>query len=87
MADIPKEAINAFVAERDAMLLKCDVDEMLAFFAKWNPDLPAPTCREVAERMLHKARTASKGLPITDRQKSKEWLAARGSSSFDDGDL
>ena len=76
--------MSAFVAERDAMLLKGDVDEMLAFYAKWNPTMPRPSSREVAERMLHKARTAVTSLPIAERQKSEAWLAAHGSSSWSD---
>lgn len=79
--------VKAFVAERDAMLMKCDVDEMLAFHAKHNPDVPPPTTREVAEITLHKARTAAKSLPIDARRLSKKWLSERGYKSHDDGDI
>lgn len=81
------DEIQAFVAERNAMLLRCDVDEMMAFFKKHNPRAPLFPSRETAEITLHKARTAALGLPLQERQKSKDWLRARGYQSLDDGDL
>ena len=79
--------IKAFVKERDEMLLACDIDRMMAFHAKHNPSRPGFRSREVAEAALHKARTAARTLPIEERVASKRWLAARGMSSMDDGDL
>lgn len=79
--------IKAFCKERDEMLLACDVDRMMAFHAKHNPDSPGFSSREVAETALHKARTGVQSLPAEERLKSKRWLRDRGYSSFDDGDL
>lgn len=79
--------IKAFVKERDEMLLACDVDRMLAFHAKHNPDGPGFSSREVAEAALHKARTGARTLPMEARLASKRWLRDRGMSSMDDGDL
>lgn len=50
-----KTKIEAFVAERDEMLLACDIDRMLAFYAKHNPTSSAFSSREVAEIAMHKA--------------------------------
>jgi len=67
--------------------LACDIDRMMEFHAKHNPQAPAFPNRHVAELALHKARTGAKSLPFAERLKSKRWLAERGSSSLDDGDL
>jgi hypothetical protein len=56
-----KKSIAAYVAERDAMLLKCDVDELEAFQRRHG--IPVGSCREVSEIILHKTRTAAVGLP------------------------
>lgn len=79
--------IKAFVIERDAMLLDCDVNRMIAFHAKYNPNSPRFRNREVAEAALHKARTGALSLPIEARLQSKRWLNERNMSSLDDGDL
>lgn len=79
--------IKAFNAERDEMLLACDVDRMIAFHTKWNPGVRQFSSRAVAEVVLHKARTGAKSLPIEARKLSKQWLAVRELSSLDDGDL
>lgn len=79
--------IKAFNAERDEMLLACDVDRMIAFHTKWNPGIRPFSTREVAEITLHKARTAAASLPIEARRLSKQWLTERGYPSMDDGDL
>lgn len=79
--------IKAFVKERDEMLLACDVDRMLEFHAKHNPDGPNFSSRDVAEAALHKARTAVRNFPIGERMKAKRWLADRGMTSLDDGDV
>lgn len=44
--------IEAIVAERDEVLLACDVDRMIAFHAKYNPGSRAFSSREVAEIAL-----------------------------------
>lgn len=79
--------VKAFVKERDEMLLACDVDRMLAFHAKHNPNVPAPASRELAETAIHKARTAITNFPMEERLKSKRWLRERGFTSMDDGNL
>ena len=79
--------IKAFVAERDEMLMACDIDRMLAFHAKHSPNGPSFSSREVAEISLHKARTGAKSLPIEARKLSKQWLSERGYTSLDDGEL
>lgn len=79
--------IKAFVKERDEMLLACDVDRMLAFYVKHNPNSPKFSSREVAEAALHKARTCVTNFPMDERIKSKRWLKERGMSSMDEGDV
>jgi hypothetical protein len=78
--------IEEFLRERNEMLLACDIDRSIAFWAKHSPDRPFPN-REAAEAGLHKARTAVRSLPREERLRSKRWLDERGMSSWDDGDL
>lgn len=80
-----EDEIRAFVRERDEMLLACDVDEAMAFHAKWNPGYTQR--REIAEIGLHKARTAALSLPMEERVKSYRWLTERGYGSLDGGDV
>src|SRR5258708_6851973 len=75
---ITKAETKAFTAERNAMLLACDVDRMLAFNATHHPNPPSFASREVAEITLHMARTEAKSLPLEARLSSKEWLHLRG---------
>lgn len=82
-----QQEIADFVKERDEMLLACDVDRMLAFYKKHNPELPMPSEHVVAEMMLHKARTGVKSLPRDERMKSARWLKDRGYTTLDDDDL
>lgn len=86
MSDTEK-SIEDFVKERDEMLLSLDIDRMLEFRAKHNPDAPVMSNREIAEIALHKARTAAKSLPMEARKLSKDWLEYRGWTSLDDGDI
>jgi hypothetical protein len=79
--------MTAFAAERDAVLLACNVDRMLAFNARHRANPPKFVSREIAEVALHIARTEAKSLPIEARRLSKEWLSFRGYPSLDDGDL
>lgn len=74
--------IDEFVEERNAMLERGDLDELIAFNAKWNPEAPIIP-RDVAEVTLHKCRTAALGLPLAVRRASHDWLISRGLSSFD----
>jgi hypothetical protein len=84
---VTKAEMKAFAAERNAMLLACDVDRMLAFNATHHPNPPSFVSRQVAEITLHMARTEAKSLPLEARLSSKEWLHLRGYPSCDDGDL
>jgi hypothetical protein len=79
--------IDTFVKERDKMLLACDVDLMVAFLAKHNPQFPIPSSRDVTEIALHRARTAARSLPLEARLLSKKWLSERDLYSLDDGEL
>jgi hypothetical protein len=81
------EEIAEFLKERNEALLSGDVGRCMAVYAKYNPDHPPPSCREVAEIMMHKAITCCTDLPIEYRRQSKLWLNQRGSTSLDDGDL
>lgn len=85
---MPKLDIEAFVKERNEVLLRADLDEVVAFQKKHNPDMDwdamDPRSWEVG---MHKAITAVPALPREHRMKSKRWLAERGYRSFDDGDL
>ncbi len=76
--------IAAFVKERNYMLLKNDVDLMIAFFARHNPEMPPFSDREVAEVTLHKARSGARGLPREAHIASKLWLRERGYSDMAD---
>jgi hypothetical protein len=78
---------EAFVRERDEMLMDGDIDRLIAFQKKHNPDIRAFHSREVAEISLHMTRTAAKSLPMTYRIESRKWLTERGYASLDDGDL
>lgn len=79
--------IKAFVKERDEMLMAGNIDQLIVFHEKHNPGIRAFPNREVAEISLHKARTGAKSLPISYRIESKKWLAERGYTLMDDGDI
>jgi hypothetical protein len=74
--------LSEYLIERDAMLLKCDVDALEAFQNKHR--MPPFACREVAEIALHKSRTAAVGLPREERLKSWHWLTLRGYQPWSD---
>jgi hypothetical protein len=80
------EKIKAFVKERDDVLMSGDVDRCIAFHKKHNPARPFPS-RDVAEVSMHKARTATRSLPMSYRLASRKWLSERGYTSLDDGEL
>ena len=74
-----------YVRERNAMLLRGDIDVLIAFMHKWG--YPPPSDRMTAELILHKLTTAVPSLPLEHRRRSKTWLTKRGSHSLDDGEL
>jgi len=80
-----EEVSKRYVRERNEMLLRGSVEEMLQFMRRW--EIPTPTDLHVAEITLHKAITAARSLPIEYRKRSKQWLDERKYTSHDDGDL
>lgn len=78
--------IRKYNAERDAVLLEGDLDELLAFVRKQRPDF-VPIDRHVLEIMLHTSRTAVCTMPMEVRSASKRWLLERGYVPQDDGDV
>jgi len=74
------------VAERNAAMLSMDEQTIRAYYQKYN-DMTAPTDMEVFWRMVHKARTAIRTLPMEERQRSKRWLLAHDSEPLDDGEV
>lgn len=84
------KAIEAFVKERDEVLLRADLDEVMAFHRKHSPDVVSylqSMPRINQEAGMHKAITAVTSLPRPHRLKSKAWLRENGFTSLDDGDL
>lgn len=69
--------IEAWKKERDEVIASCDLIRVVAYFKKWNPDMPLPTI-EVMEAGMHKARTGLLSLPEAEREKSRQWLRERG---------
>lgn len=80
------DIMKAYVEERDKVLLSGDIDLLIRFHQKHNPD-QRPMDQTVAEVSLHKARTAALSLPLDVRMESKRWLARRGYTSMDGGTL
>lgn len=86
MADGERRDMRSFRRDRNEALLSMDRATILKYMAKYG-ETWEPSCDEVFLRSIHKARTACRDLPIAERRKSKKWLEARGSESWDDGDL
>jgi hypothetical protein len=74
------------VAERDQALLSMDEQQIRAYFRKYNGWDMSPS-KDVFWLAIHKARTATRSLPMEARQESKRWLLARGSPSMDEGEV
>jgi hypothetical protein len=81
----PRIVLQEFVRERNHVLLHQGPKELKAFMQRHN--LPVPKNKNTLEITWHKSITAAVGLPREYRQKSKDWLKARGYRSLDDGDL
>lgn len=80
--------IKKFLKERDAALLSGDLDKVMAFYKKWNGLVaPAVPARDIVEIGMHKAITGATSLPMTARQKSRQWLLEKGYKALDDGDV
>jgi hypothetical protein len=86
MQEMIENTIAKYNVERDAILLKGDLDELLAFLRRQRPNY-VPTDRHVLEIMLHKSRTGVASLPMEVRAASKRWLLERGYQPHDDGDV
>lgn len=72
------ESIQNYVAERDRLVIEGDMDKIIAFMRKHNPNLQYFPNKETAEIMLHKCRVAIKSIPEEMRKASEEWLKAHG---------
>jgi hypothetical protein len=81
MASLGPEDLAAFVKERNDILMKGDLEKMIAFHKKYNPDAE-PIDLVVAEVALHKGRTAITALPMELRTASHKWLIERGNLSY-----
>src|SRR3981189_50691 len=64
---VTKAEMKAFAAERNAMLLACDVDRMLAFNATHHPNPPSFVSRQGPENTHHMARTEVHAIPLALR--------------------
>lgn len=73
----PNAEIAAFVAERNEVLRSMDLDRVIAFYRKHNPEMHTPA-RELVEVGMHKARVNVTGLTNEERDLSRQWLAERG---------
>jgi hypothetical protein len=83
-----EQTVQDFVKERNEVLLRADLDEVVAFQKKYNEGMDwSSVPRHIQEVGMHKAITAVTILPRQHRLKSKRWLTERGYQSFDDGDL
>ena len=78
-------SMTQFIKDRDEALLSLDEAKLKAYLRKYGEEPPEDS--RVFWLAIHKAITACKSLPIDFRRKSAMWLAVRGSSSMDDGDL
>lgn len=78
--------IDAFNAERNAVLQTLDEEKIRAFLLKHHGER-GPLTQESFWRGVHKSITAIPGLPLEFRKASKKWLVEHGSPSMDDGDL
>lgn len=85
LTDEKDGSLDAFVEERNNTLASLDRGRIEAFYRKWN--VPIPSDEVTFWAAVHKAITAVKAIPREKRLASKEWLASRGFSSLDDGDL
>lgn len=80
------DEIERYIRDRNVALLSMDEQTIRTFMSTYSGN-PGPADSETFWRGIHKARTGCLDLPIEERRKSKAWLDARNSSSFDDGDL
>lgn len=87
---VREEKLREFLKERDEVLRSLDVDRMIAFGKKYNPQADDEfdwEDRQLAEIGIHTARTMTTSLTKEEREFSKRWLEEHGMDSKDDGDL
>ena len=70
--------IAAYIEERRAVLLNEDIEVMRAHLIKWGKESARTADAEVLRIAWHKGRTGVTDIPVEERQKSVDWLAARG---------
>ena len=76
--------VAAYRKRLDDVLLQNSVTAFVEFMV--GQGLTPPNLA-TAEVTMHKVITASKGLPMEVRRRSKAWLTLRGSQPLDDGDV
>lgn len=77
--------IASYEARMLPLLETLDIEGLRALMRESGETPPADD--HVMLIAAHKARTAATRLPMALRAESKEWLAARGFESWDDGDV
>lgn len=76
--------LEAFLAERRAVLLDEDIERLRAHLVKWGKPAAAHASVEVLTVAWHKARTGVTDIPPEERKKSERWLKKHGSTSLGD---
>ena len=78
-----KARYHQLIKERNEALLSMDRAKILAFAKKHSGDIGLDRADEyIFWISVHKARTASLGLPEFERRKSMKWLTERGFEHF-----
>lgn len=70
-----------FIRDRDEALLSLDRQKIEAYLTKYGS--PIPPDDQIFWAGIHKARTAIKSISDEERQKSIDWLKARGLTSLE----
>ena len=70
--------LEAYLAERRAVLLNEDVEALRAHLVKWGTPNAVTASTDVLRVAWHKARTAAMDLPRDERRKSVKWLRTHG---------
>ena len=81
MTDQDRAEIAAYVVERNEVMRSLDVDRVIAFQKKHNPDMPTFSTRHVAEIAMHKARLHIKAFTEAEKEISRQWLRSHGYST------
>lgn len=70
--------IARYLEERRAVLLNDDIEVMRAHLVKYGKETALTAPEETLRVAWHKARTGALDVPVHERQKSVDWLTARG---------